>query len=211
MFEIGQEELHQMFIDGRAASRYARKHYDQLAARQCVYTLYGPSCYRLGASVPSMLTPTRARKLTKKTRRKDYVIYELDASFHVLRTTHMLDYTKTDCTYHHFELNGLHYAYPFRGSENRIYNDEIAVISYTEGRPNYYGLISRCLLFVQFYEYPSSEKTLVSTYRYWPTAEYTQYGYPVDKNAPIGALNSCVQRHCKEEPLISIDFSHWCK
>ena len=207
MFEIGIKELHQLLIDGHAASQYARDHYDQLAARQSAYTLYGASCYGLGASVPSMLTPLSARRLTEKTRRKEYIVYELDDSHKVIRTIHMLDYSKVDCTYHHFELNGVQYAYPFRGKGNGIYNNQIAALKYTEGRPFYYALISNNMLFIQFYEHLGPEKMMVSTYRYWPTAEYTQHGYPVDKNVPIGALNSCVQRHCKEEPIVSLSFS----
>ena len=211
MYEIGVDELHRILVEGCAAKCYAKEHYEQLAASQCAYTLYGPSCHWLGASIPSMLTPVSARKLTRKTRRKDYVVYELDESFRVLRTIHMLDYTKTDCTYYHFDLDGVHYAYPFRGSGNQMYNDEIAVMKYADGIPVSFGLIRRTLLFMQFYEYTTPDNMVVSTYRYWPTAEYTQYGYPVDKNAPIGAPNSCVQRHCKEETPAVIDFSHWFK
>ena len=211
MYEIGVEELHQLLLDGLSASRYAIANYDSLAERKCKYTLYGPSCHWLGVSIPSTLIPTRARKLTQKTRRKDYVIYELDESFRILRTIHMLDYTRIDCTYHHFDLNGVHYAYPFRGNGNQRYNGEIAVMKYADDRPVCFGLIRKPLLFMQFYEYTTQNHMTVSTYRYWPTAEYTRHGYPVDKNAPIGAPNSCVQRHCREETPAITDFSRWIK
>lgn len=209
MFEVSVEDLHKLLLAGRSASQYAIAHYDQLAARQCAHTLYGPECHALGASVPSSLTPVRARMLLSKTRRKNHVIYELDDSYDVIRTVHMLDYSNVDCTYHHFHLNGVHYAYPFRGSGKQMYNDEIAAIKYVDNKPFYYALISKNLLFIQFYEHLGAETMMVSTYRYWPTAEYSQYGYPIDKNAPIGAPNSCVQRHCREEPFVSINFAEW--
>ena len=209
MFEVGVEELHKLLLAGRAASRYAIAHYDQLAARQCAHTLYGPECHALGASVPSSLTPVRARTLLSKTRRKNHVIYELDDSYDVIRTVHMLDYSNVDCTYHHFDLYGVRYAYPFRGNGNQMYNDEIAALKYVDGKPFYYALISRNLMFVQFYEYTGEDRMMVSTYRYWPTAERSQYGYPIDRNAPIGAPNSCVQRHCRDENYMPIDFSKW--
>jgi hypothetical protein len=121
----------------------------------------------------------------------------------------MIDYTRTDCTYHHFELDGIHYAYPFRGRGDGKYTDSITVIKYDEGRPIYYAIVASNLLFCQFYEYPEPDRMIVSTYRYWPTAKHTMYGLPVDWNAPIGAMNSPVQRHCAEETPVDIDFSKW--
>lgn len=209
MYEIGIDGLHQLLLEARAAAKYAREHYDAFASREHAHTLYGPSADRLGASIPSSFTPIRARKLLKNTRRRNYVIYELDSAYKVLRTIHMLDYTKTDCTYHHFELNGVTYAYPFRGNGGGMYNDEISVLKYSSGRPVYYASVASNFLFAQFYEYPVPEKMLVSTYRYWPTATHTQYGHPVDWNVPLGALNSPVQRYCKEEIPEYIEFSHW--
>lgn len=211
MYDIGVAELHQLFTEARKAAEYAREHYEDFASREHTYTLYGPEAYDLGASVPSSLTPTRARKLLKSTRRKNYVIYELDRAYQVLRTIHMIDYTRTDCTYYHFELDGVHYAYPFRGRDNRLYTDKITVLKYEEGRPVYYAIVANNLLFAQFYEYLEPNSMVVSTYRYWPNGAYTLFGLPVDWDAPIGAINSPVQRHCKEEPLVDIDFSKWLK
>lgn len=209
MYEIDTEGLHQLLLEARSGVEYAWEHYDELAAREHTYTLYGPHTARLGASIPSSFTPVKARKLLKTTRRKNYLIYELDSSYNVLRTIHMLDYTKFDCTFHHFELNGVTYAYPFRKNEKKMYNDAICVLKFAEGNPVYYACAYSSFLFAQFYEYPAPEKMLVSTYRYWTNATHTQYGYPVDRNAPIGALNSPVQRHCQEEVPAYIEFSHW--
>ena len=209
MYEIGIDELHQLFAEARKAAEYARGHYEDFASREHSYTLYGPESYNLGASVPSAITSTRARKLLKKTRRKNHVIYELDSAYRVLRTIHMIDYTRTDCTYHHFELDGTQYAYPFRERDSRLYTDKISVLKYDQGRPVYYAIVAKNLLFCQFYEYPEPDKMIVSTYRYWPTAEYTMYGLPTDRNAPIGAMNSPVQRHSTVETPVEIDFSKW--
>lgn len=209
MYEIGIDELQQLFIEARVVAKYAWEHYEDFASREHTYTLYGPEAYDLGASVPSSLTPIRARKLLKSTRRKNYVIYELDASYNVLRTIHMLDYTKVDCTYHHFDLDGIKYAYPFRGNGRGMYTDKITVQKYSGGLPVYYAIAANNLLFAQFYEYPEPNKMVVSTYRYFPTAQITMHGYPVDWNAPIGAPNSPVQRHCREEVPAYIEFSSW--
>jgi hypothetical protein len=209
MYEIGIEGLHQLFLEARSAAKYAREHYENFISREHAFTLYGPEAYNLGASVPSKLTPMRARKLLKSTRRKNHIIYELDSEYKVLRTIHMIDYTRADCTYHHFELDGIQYAYPFRGRDDRLYNDKITVLKYDQGRPTYYAIVSTGLLFAQFYEYPEPDKMNVSTYRYFHTAKTTMYGMPVDWDAPIGAMNSPVHRHCEEETPVEIDFSKW--
>ena len=65
MYEIGITEIQQLFLEAREAAKYAREHYIDFASREHSYTLYGPEAYNLGASVPSSLTSTRARKLLK--------------------------------------------------------------------------------------------------------------------------------------------------
>lgn len=209
MYEIGLESLQQIMREARAAAKYAREHYDLLASREKTYTLYGPEADFIGACIPSSMTPSRARNLLPKTHRKNYVIYELDEAYLPLRTIHVLDYNKVNLTYHHFTYNGISYAYPFRGRGNEIATDDIAVLKLSEDRTQYFALASRNLLFIQFYTYESENTMSVSTYRYFPTAKYTIHGYPVDWNAPIGALNSPVQRNCYQEPVNNIDFSRW--
>ena len=211
MFEIGIDELDQLFAEGRSAAKYALEHYDDLSQRVHSNVLYGPDAYDIGASVPSKIVPPSARKLLKSTRRKNYLIYQLDEKYKVIRTIHMLDYTQIDCTFHHFELNGTSFAYPFRGDGRNIYNDATYVLKYMDGRPVYYAVVRSNYLFAQFIEYSSSDEMIVSTYRYSPTAKYTRHGYPVDYAAPIGALNSPVQRYCAEEAPAYIDFSYWFK
>lgn len=211
MYEIDIAGLNQLLNDARIAAKYAREHYGELASRKHTHTLYGPDTYDIGASVPSKIVPSRARKLLKNTRRKDYFAYELDEKYKVLRTIHVLDYATVDCTFHHFELNGVIYAYPFRGSGSEQYNDAIYAIKYSVGKPLYYAVARSNYLFVQFYEQLANDNMCVSTYRYSINAPKSVYGYPADHNAPIGALNSPVQRHCTEEVPEYIDFSQWFK
>lgn len=211
MYEVNTDSLRQLLAEGRTAAKYARNHYDDFASRTHTFTLYGPDAHDIGASVPSNIVPARARKLQKSTRRKNYLRYELDEANKLLRTVHMIDYEKVDCTFHHFNLNGVSYAYPFRGSGNELYNDAIYAIKYSSNQPIYYAVVRSNYLFVQFYEYPTSDQMIVSTYRYSPNAKYSIHGCPIDHNAPIGAINSPVQRHCTEEVPEYIDFSRWFK
>lgn len=67
------------------------------------------------------------------------------------------------------------------------------------------------MLFVQFYKYINAERMMVSTYRYWPSAEHSLYGYPIDPTAQIGALNSLVHQRFYEEEAEDTDFSRWFK
>lgn len=211
MFDVGLNELQQILREGRIASQYARENYEKFASRPTVYTLYGGEAYGVGVEVPSSFTPKNARKLSSKNRRKNYVVYELDEHCNSIRTIHMIDYNRVDCTYYHFFLDEVHYAYPFRGEGSDLYTDEIIAIKYEYEKPLYFACIRKNFLFVQFYEYSSDEKMIVSTYRYWPTAKHTIHGYPVDWNAPLGAPNSPVQRHCTEETPEFVDFSYWTK
>ena len=71
MIELTLEDLKQLLLDGRRARQYAQDHYEELAAREAVYTLYGPLAYNTGAAIPGSYTPKRARNLTLKTRRKN--------------------------------------------------------------------------------------------------------------------------------------------
>lgn len=209
MYEIDTEGLQQFLNDGREAAKYAWTHYEELAARKHTYTLYGPYSYHIGASVPSNLTPARDRKLSTSTRRKDYHIYHLDDKYHVIRTISILNYTNIECIYQHFELNGTIYAYPFRGDKKAMFTDEVNALSFSNGKPVFFGLLSKNFVFAQFYEYIDAGKMLVSSYQYAPNAKFSQYGHPIDPNAPVGALNSSISRHCREEKTEYIDFSQW--
>ncbi|MGN0755055.1 MAG: hypothetical protein ACI4ME_11410 [Aristaeellaceae bacterium] len=212
MYELSVAELKRMLQNGRRAEQYAWEHYEELASIQHVHTLYGPYVPGLGASIPcNTVTPKSARRLLTQTRRKDYIIYHLDDHYQLLRTIQVQDYTKITRVYHHFELDGIVYAYPFRGYEKKHAESKVHFFRYLDGKPVCYGVAYSNFVFCQFYEYVDENRMLVTTYRYFPTAKYTVHGYPVSEDAPIGALNSSVQRTFYEEIPESTDFSRWFK
>ena len=132
MCEIDIAELKRLMAAGRNAAQYAWDHYEELAARKHTYTLYGPYAYGIGASIPSKPIPPKVRQLLKSTRRKDYLIYELDDDFNVLRTISVTNHTEIECIYHHYQLDDVIYAYPFRGNEKLMYNDTVSGMKYLE-------------------------------------------------------------------------------
>lgn len=209
MYTIEVDELQKLLLDGQRASKYAWDHYEELVAREHTYTLYGPYCYNIGASIPSSLTPVRARNLTKATRRKDYHIYQLDKDYRVIRTISVQNHSKIECTYHHFELDGVIYAYPFRGTEKERFTGKVESLRFANGKPVFFGIASSVFVFAQFYDYVDNKKMIVSTYRYSPYAQFSVHGHPIDPNALVGAKNSCVDFHWTEECSEYIDFSHW--
>lgn len=209
MYEIDIPGLLQLIQEGRVGADYAWEHRSELIAREHTYTLYGPHSPSLGASIPSCLVPAKIRLLKKTTRRKDYIIYELDASYKPLRTILMLDYAKCDWIYHHFELGGVTYAYHFNKYGRSEYDDRICVLKYRDGKPYYFAETTATHIFAEFYEYLERDMMGVSRYTFAPEATRSEYGLPVDWNAPIGAENSPVGRNYREEPVQLIDFSHW--
>lgn len=211
MYEIGVETLKKMLSEGHVAVQYAWDHYEELAARKHTYTLYGPYSCGTGASIPSRLTPKRARNLSKYTRRKDFLVYELDDDYRVLRTKSVVNHTEVECIYYHFEFEGMIYAYPFRGTEKNFFADTISAWRFSDEKPVLYAEISKDSLFAQFFEYISTEKMLFTEYWYYPSSKYSLCGYPIDQNAPVGALNSPAARICTEEVPEYIDFSYWFK
>ena len=42
MYEVGIEALDQLLTEARAAAKYAREHYAELASKKFTHTLYGP-------------------------------------------------------------------------------------------------------------------------------------------------------------------------
>lgn len=209
MYESSLDELTNIMNDCLRWAQYARTNYDVLATEKTVHTLYGPKAAFLGALVPSSLTPARARILCKSTRRKEFVVYDLDCEYRPVKTTHVTDYHRVDCTYYHFVRNGVTYAYPFRGTGNQVCNDTIVAIKKNNDGVAYFATCAKSMLFVQFYEYESPETMIVSSYWYWPTAKYNMHGQLIDRNAPIGAPNSSVLRHCCREPVNNVDLSKW--
>ena len=208
MIELTLDDLKQLLLDGRRARQYAWDHYEELAAREAAYTLYGPDAYETGAAIPGSYTPKRARNLTPKTRRKKYIAYELDSKYKLLRVTQVLDSEKIN-TYHCFELDGIQYACPFLPDQKREGFGSVVAVSYKDGKPCFYALLSENVLYVDFFEYVSQGKALITEYAYNPVSEYTLHGYPTDPAAPVGALNSAANRVCWEEEPVYTDFSQF--
>ena len=210
MIELTVEDLKKFQSDGNHAAEYAWNHYEELAVRKAAYALYGPYAYGTGAAIPWGYTPKKARTLTLKTRRKKYNLYELDTEFKLLRVTQVLD-SKSINTYHCFELEGIQYACPFMPNQKKMGFGNVIALSYKSGKPYHSAFVSRNALFVHFFEYVSPEKVLITEYAYNPVSKYTLHGHLTDPEAPIGALNSAVQRLCFEEEPMYTDFSQWFK
>lgn len=208
MIDLTLEDLKQLLQDGRRARQYACDHYEELAARESTYTLYGPYAYETGAAVPWGYTPKRARNLTLKTRRKKYLIYELDCAYKLMRVRNVFN-SVNDYTYHCFELDGIQYSCPFLFNRKEKSCGNVVAVSYKDGKPYYCAFLSENVLFVRFCEYVSQGKALMTEYGYNPVSEYTLHGYPTDPDAPIGALNSPATRVCWEEEPVYTDFSQF--
>ena len=209
MYEIDINGLDNLMETAREGLKYAWEHYDELTAREHSHVLYGTLDPPLGACMPSNLVPRRCRNLKKATRRKEYTIYPLDEFFRVLRTIDMVFYSKVDEVCHHFELKDMIFACPFSWGEKKKFDDRIHAYQFKDGKPVFFMDSMKNYLYAEFCEYVSADKMIVTRYSYWPNSEYTQSGYKADRNAPLGAPNSPVQRSCREEIPAYIDFSHW--
>lgn len=208
MKDLTMEDLKQLLLDGRQVAQYAWEHYEELAAREAVYTLYGPYEYGIGAAIPEEIIPKASRILTRKTRRKNYMIYELDGEYKLLRVTQVFN-SVNDVTYHCFELEGIQYACPFAYNQKRKRRDEVIALAYKDGKPHFYGNLTENKVHVDFYEYVSPEKVRVTGYSYNPVSKYSLHGYLIDPDAPLGELNSPAQRSCWEERPMYTDFSQF--
>ena len=209
MYEISIEFLDQLLLDGRSAAQYAWDHYEELTKREAVYTLYDPREYGIGAAMPGKFISKRSRELKKQTRRKNYIIYELDSNYKLLRTTLIRNYTEIETVYHCFELNGIQYACPFYGTKKKFTRDEVLAVGYNGAQPCFLGFLSEHSLLAQFFDYESHDKMIVTTYSYSTVSKYSSHGYPVDFTAPIGAQNSPVNCGTWEEEITDTDFSKW--
>lgn len=207
--KMSVDELKQLIQDGRDAMRYAWDHYEELVAREAVYTLYGPSDYGIGAGIPGKFIPERSRKLLMKTRKQNYIIYELDSQYKLLRTTTMRDYTTAAYVYHCFEMNGIQYACAFHSDKKKIYFDEVLAVKYKNGLPCFLGFLRARSLIAEYYEYTVENKASVTAYSYAPFTVIKVNGYAVDPDAPIGAVNSAVEVGRWEMEMTYTDFSRF--
>ena len=201
--------MQQIIQDGRNAMRYAWDHYEELVAREAMYTLYGPSDYGIGAGIPGKFMPERSRKLLKKTRRQNYIIYELDSEYKLIRTTTMREYTKAAYVYHCFELGGIRYACAFHSDKKKVYFDEVLAVKYKNGLPCFLGFLRERSLIAEYYEYTVENKASVTAYSYAPFSVIEINGHTVDPDAPIGAVNSAVEVGNWEMEMTYTDFSRF--
>lgn len=208
MIDLTLDDLKRLLSDGRRARQYAWDHYEELAAREPVYTLYGPYAYGTGADIPGGFIPKRVRNLTLKTRRKKYIVYELDSDYTLLRARQVFN-SVNDKTYQCFELDGIQYACPFLfNQKEKIYGDVIA-LTWKDEKPYYSAFLAKNVVIASFFEYVSSEKVLITEYTYNPVSKYATQGLLTDPDAPIGAPNAAAQRLCYEEEPMYTDFSQW--
>lgn len=211
MIKIGYPEMYELINKGCTAFDYAQAHYAELNARPAVYTLFGPPSHGLGALAAGHMTPHKERLLQRKTRRKKYVIYELDEAFRVIRIKHVCKEGKVQCTYHLFELDGIVYARSFLGETNSFYTSKMYAIKYSDGQPLYYAQTMRNYLCVDFYEYPCYNQVHTTCYVFLPANKYTSTGLPVCWEAPFGANNSPVTLDYCEEEYHCLDFEKLCQ
>ena len=207
MIETSYEELHELIEKGKRAKAYAWEHYEELAAREAVHTLYGPSEVFMGAATPCHLIRANVRKLTHKTRRKQYLKYELDQDYRVIRVVSVYPTKNGDYIHHVFELDGVTYGCPFKVNEKRFADDRIEAIFISEGKPRYYAQTYESGIFCEFYEYPTEDSRLNTGYLYSKNCQTTSYQMKPNWDAPFGAPDSPVSKHCYDSTPQYLDFS----
>lgn len=210
MIMMSYDDLDMIIQNGNTAYQYAWDHYEELAARPCVHTLYGPASREIGALSPSHITTSAMeRRLQRKPRSGRYVIYELDGDFKVVRVKHMDKGNRLDCTYHVFELNGITYARSFFQDKKVLYKSEVVAIRYSDGKPDFFAITGSNRLTAEFYEYLTANSMLTTTYTYYPHSKITSCGVPMSFDAPIGAPESPAWVGQAEEEIHYIEFSRW--
>lgn len=207
METISTELLDKLILKGREAERFAWEHYEELCAREKSYTLYGPDAYGIGAEMPGSIVPKSSRKLTKQTRRKNYIIYELDNNFHLLRTIRVRNYHEISDSYQCFEMDGIHFSCHFKGNQKLIAGREVFAIFYKNKQPQWFAYLTTNSVNLEMYSYTSPSKAKISLYLYSRVSKYNWNGYPVDFSAPFGSPYSPISYgSCEAEPM-DTDFS----
>lgn len=209
MIETSYDELHALIQRGIIARDYAWNHYDELAARESMYTLYGPHSVFMGAAAPCHLTPARERVLSTKNRRKKYMKYELDQYFRVVRVASIYPNDSIYCIYHVFELDGVIYGCPFEANKKRFADTRTEAYILSNGKAKYYAQTSENSIFCEFYEYPTDKSRICTGYLYSKNCQLTSYKLPPNWDAPFGAPDSPVSMHCYEDTPWILDFSKY--
>ena len=207
MVSVNYDILNELIACGNWAYEFAWANYEMLNNRNASYVLYGPPTNYIGVMAAGHLTPARERKVLKQTRRKNYIMYEFDQYFQILRVRHVCNYNQIDCTYHMFEHNGVIYGCPFWQDKKIRYPAKTVAVMYDRDRPVYFAMTSREYLCVDYYEYPQPDRVKTTCYLYLPTCTYSSTGLQISKDAPFGAQNSPVTIDFCEEEYNHIDFS----
>lgn len=213
MYEISMEGLLEILLKTRAEAKFARENYTHLASRPHTYTLYGPDADNMGVLIPGSYITKQARKLSlRPSRRKEHEIYQLDENLQLLRKTSMHNYDREGCTFHCYRKGSTVYAYPFN-KDGAYSMDKISFIEYDKKhRPSCFGVSRAVMLFVQFYEYISEDKMIVTNYRYWPSKEYAPLLYHLHAgNYDWYKVGPKMEFSCTEEVPYLVDFSQWIK
>lgn len=208
MVETSYDQLHDLIAKGLAARQYAWEHYEELASREAVYTLYGPHSCFLGAVSPCTSTRKADRKLLKKTRRQSYNVYELDADFRVIRV-HGIVKQQHDGVRHIFELNGVTYGCSFRKDCKKFHDQRTLAIKYQDGKPVYYASTTESYIICEFYEYPEEGKRLCTSFMYSKNCVNNYLGLVPDFDAPLGTPGSPVTKSYCEDVPPDLDFSKY--
>lgn len=210
MIEVSYDRLHNLIAKGETARNYAWAHYEDLASRKASNILYGPISYFLGAASPSCLTPSRERKLTRKTRREKYAKYEFDQNGKLIRISYVNNkHEKDHCVYHLFVLDNVIYGCCFADGEKRFYDERVEAVQFLEGKPAYYSHTSKIRIYCEFYEYPSNGKRISYSYQYSPACELTSYRLQPNWDSPMGSPDSPVSVNYYESDPIDLDFSKY--
>lgn len=208
MTKVVYTEMDKIINDAYIAFDYAWEHYIELRDRKVAHVLYGPNAHATGAAWPGFGIKDKERQLLKKTRRKEYMLYELDGNYQILCNKTIKD-GKIQCSYYHFELNGVQYARSFLEDRKAVYTDNVYCVKYLKDEPAYCASVSKNYLYLEMFEYLPEERCIATRYSYYPASKITQHGYPMSFDAPYGAVNSPVTVRCYETKVQSIDFSRW--
>ena len=199
MIHTTYDELQALIDKGCAAMQYTLDHYEELAAREAVYTLYGPFENFLGAVSPCSLMKESKRKLSVKNRRKTYTIYEFDKDFRPIRIGGVIPNT-IRTVYHLFELDGVTYGCDFFAESNKIADRRVVAYKLVDGKPVFYAHTDPYGLYCEFYEDPSEGSRLCTGYLY-----SIGWGDVIHKDDPH------VSTHCREIPIWDFDFAKYFK
>ncbi len=211
MIELTYDDLDCFLQDALDAFNYAELNFDSLCNRPVAYTLFGPDTHGIGAASPSHLVADKERKLALKTRRRSYTKYELDNEFQLL-SNRIVDNGSIDCSYYHFDLNGVHYARGFSGIGNTFYTDVVYCLKVENQMPIFYAEASPSFLYIEFYSYRKdsrSDEAVVTSYMYYPNRKSSDSNGLLSRDFHIADQNSPISISSYSTIIPNICFSRF--